>query len=387
MMTNSLKRYLIPAGAAVALLGFAWFVAQHGPLAPQEVGVASAARGSLAPSVFGIATVEARHAYAIGPTQAGRVRRVNVDQGDRVSAGQVLGEIDPVDLDERLEGAALAEQRAGQGILIAETQLREAESRHRLAAANAERYRGLAARGFVSQEAVEVRRNEAEVTHAAVAGAAAALQAARQDAARSGADRAGLLRQRANLRLASPSDGLVVAREAEPGSVVVAGQAVLRLVDPASLWLKTRIDQAQARGIAPGQPAEIVLRSRQKDKLAGHVARIEAQSDSVTEEKLVSIRFDRLPEGLTLGELAEVTILLPPVADVLILPAAAVKRVGGQTGVWRRVDGKARFHPLETGTQTQDGKVQVISGLAAGDEVIVHSPVELREGAKVAVKS
>lgn len=386
-MTSSLKRYLIPAGAAMALLGFAWFVTQHGPLAPQEVGVASVARGSLAPSVFGIATVEARYAYAIGPTQAGRVRRISVDQGDRVSAGQVLGEIDPVDLDERLEGAALAEQRARQGILIAATQLREAESRHRLAAANAERYRGLAARGFVSQEAVEVRRNEAEVTHAAATGAAAALQAARQDAARSGAERAGLLRQRANLRLMSPSDGLVVAREAEPGSAVVAGQAVLRLVDPASLWLKARIDQAQARGIAPGQPAEIVLRSRQQEKLAGHVARLEAQGDSVTEEKLVSIRFDRLPEGLTLGELAEVTIRLPPVADALILPAAAVKRVGGRTGVWRWVDGKARFHPLETGIQTQDGKVQVISGLAAGDEVIVHSPVELREGAKVAVKS
>jgi len=386
-MTPTFKRYLLPAGAVAALLGFAWFVTQHGPLAPQTVKVAQATRGPLSPAVFGIATVEARYAFAIGPTQAGRVRRVLVDQGDRVSAGQLLGEIDPVDLDDRLDGAALAEQRAKQGILIAETQLREAESRHRLAAANAERYRGLAAKGFVSQEAVEVRRNEAEVTHAAVAGATAALQASRQDAARSGAERTGLMRQRANLRLVSPTDGLIVAREAEPGSTVVAGQAVLRLVDPASLWLKARIDQAQARGIAPDQPAEIVLRSRQQKKLAGRVARIEAQSDSVTEEKLVSIRFEHLPEGLTLGELAEVTIKLPSIADALTLPTAALKRVAGKTGVWRRVDGKAHFQPVEAGIQTPDGKVQVLSGLAAGDEVIVHSPVELQEGSKVKVKS
>ncbi len=386
-MIGKLKRYLLPAGAVAALLGFAWFVTQHGPLAPQPVEVALAERGSLAPSVFGIATLEARYAYAIGPTQAGRVLRVNVDQGDRVSAGQILGEIDPVDLGARLEGAMLAEQRARQGVLIAENQLLEAQSRQRLAAANAERYRGLAAKGFVSQEAVEVRRVDAEVTQASVAGATAAVQAARQDVERSGAERAGLQRQRANLHLISPRSGLIVAREAEPGSTVVAGQSVLRMVDPDSLWLRARLDQAQARAIVPGQPVEIVLRSRQQEKITGRVARIEAQSDSVTEEKLVSIRFDRLPEGLTLGELAEVTILLPSIADTLTLPSAAVKRVGGQTGVWRQVNGKAQFQRITAGIQTLDGKVRVLSGLSDGDEVIVHSPVELQEGARIAVKS
>lgn len=386
-MLDSIKRYAIPAGAGAALLGFVWFVTQHGPLAPQPVKVALAARGALAPSVFGIGTVEARLSYSIGPTQAGRVRALTADQGDRVKAGQVLGEIDPVDLDERLNSASLVEQRAQQGVLIAENQLRETHSRHRLAAANAERYRGLAEKGFVSREAVEVRRNEAEVTQAAVAGAGAAVQAARQDVARAGAERAGVARQRANFRLISPVDGVIVAREAEPGSTVVAGQAVLRMIAPNSLWVRARVDQAQSGAIVPGQPAEIVLRSHQPEKILGRVARIEAQSDSVTEERLVSLRFEQLPAGLTLGELAEVTISLPRIADTLTLPAAALKRVAGQTGVWRRVDGKAHFQALTAGVQTLDGKVQILGGLAAGDEVIVHSPVELHEGAKVAVKS
>jgi HlyD family secretion protein len=386
-MRHTLKRYLIPAGIAAGLLGFAWFVTQHGPLAPQEVRVSTAVRTTLAPSAFGIATVEARHAYAIGPTQAGRVRRVAVDQGDAVKAGQLLGEIDPVDLDARMEGAALTEQRARQAVLAAEAQVREAQSRQRLAAANVARYLGLAEKGFVSREAVEVRRNEADVTQAAVAGAQAALQGARQDVARAGAERDALARQRANFRLLSPVDGLVVAREAEPGSTVVAGQAVLRLIAPGSVWLKTRIDQAQAGAIAPGQPTEIVLRSRQREKLPGRVARIEAQGDSVTEERLLSVNFERLPDGLALGELAEVTILLPRRDNVLALPAAAVKQVDGKTGVWRRTEGRARFHPLETGIRTLDGQVEVRSGLADGDEVIVHSPVELREGMRVTLKS
>lgn len=386
-MLDSIKRYAIPAGVGLALLGFAWFVMRHGPMAPQPVKVALAARDTLAPAVFGIGTVEARFAYAIGPTLAGRVRTVAVDQGDPVKAGQLLGEIDPVDLDARLDSATLGEQRARQGVLIAENQLREAHSRNRLAEANAERYRGLAEKGFVSREAVEVRRNEAEVTQAAVAGASAALQAARQDVARSGAERAGVARQRANFRLLSPVDGVIVAREAEPGSTVVAGQAVLRLVDPRSLWVRARIDQAQAGAILPGQPAEIVLRSHQSEKIPGRVARIEALSDSVTEERLVSLRFEQLPAGLAIGELAEVTISLPRIAAALTLPAAALKRVGGQSGVWRRVDGKAHFQALSAGVQTLDGKVQILNGLADGDEVIVHSPVELREGTKVEVRS
>lgn len=385
-MLDSIKRYTIPAGIVLALLGFAWFVTQHGPMAPQPVKVALVVRDTLAPAVFGIGTVEARLAYSIGSTQAGRVRTLTADQGDHVKAGQVLGEIDPVDLDERLNSASLAEQRAKQGVLIAENQLREAHSRHRLAAANAERYRGLAEKGFVSREAVEVRRNEAEVTQAVVAGATAAVQAARQDVARAGAERAGVARQRANFRLISPVDGVIVAREAEPGSTVVAGQAVLRLIDPSSLWVRARIDQAQSGAVAPGQPAEIVLRSHQAEKILGRVARIEAQSDSVTEERLVSLRFEQLPAGLTLGELAEVTIGLPRIADTLTLPTAALKRVGGQTGVWRRVDGKAHFQALSAGVQTLDGKVQILGGLAVGDEVIVHSLVELQEGVKVAVK-
>lgn len=385
-MIRSIKGYAVPAAIGLALLGFGWFVMRHGPMAPLEVKVAAVKQYKLAPSIFGIGTVEARVAYAIGSTQAGRVRSVAVDQGDSVKAGQTLGEIDPVDLDERLNSASLAEQRAKQAILLAETQVREATSRQRLAAANAERYRNLVAKGFVSKEMAEVRRIDAEVAQAALDGAQAAMQAARQDAARAGAERAGVARQRANFRLVSPADGLIVSREAEPGSTVVAGQAVLRMIDPHSLWVRARIDQSQARGIVPGQPAEIVLRSRQAEKLAGRVVRIEAQSDSVTEERVVDVRFEHPPEGLSPGELAEATILLPPIANALAVPTAAVKRVNGQSGVWRRTDGKAHFQPITPGIRTLDGKVQVLAGLSIGDEVIAHSPAELQEGMKVAVK-
>ena len=79
------------------LLG--WLVTSQGPLAPAKVTVAKVEQGPLVASTFGIGTVEARRGYALGPTVASRVLRVLVDQGDTVKAGQLVAELDPVDLD------------------------------------------------------------------------------------------------------------------------------------------------------------------------------------------------------------------------------------------------------------------------------------------------
>jgi HlyD family secretion protein len=79
------------------------YVAQRaGPLAPIPVTVTTVESRSIMPALFGIGTVEARYTYRIGPTVAGRVKRVDVQVGDKVQAGQFLGEMDPVDLDERI---------------------------------------------------------------------------------------------------------------------------------------------------------------------------------------------------------------------------------------------------------------------------------------------
>jgi HlyD family secretion protein len=371
------------AAGVLALAAAAVLSTSRGPFAPVAVTTAKVVQAPLEPQVFGIGTVEARRAYAVGPTQAARVLKVLVDHGDRVRAGQLLAELDPIDLRDRLTGAELATSRAEEAIRVAEAQVREAESRNQIGTANAARYRDLAQRNFVSAEAAEVRQNEANVTRAALEGVQAALQAARRDAARAGRERDAIEKQLASLRLASPVDGIVIARSAEPGTTVVAGQAVVRLIDPASLWVQARIDQARAAGLAPGQPAEIVLRSRQGSPLAGRVARIELESDAVTEERIVAVAFADPPKDVSVGELAEVTIRLPTVPETLTVLTAAIKQVDGRPGVWQSNDGGAKFRPIRIGVQTLDGRTQVLEGLAAGDEVIVHSTAQLAEGLRV----
>jgi len=372
------SRQLSIAAAALALLAAIGFIAvRSGPLAATRVTVVKAAEASLSPALFGTGTVEARRAWLIGPTTAGRVLRVLVDAGDPVKAGQLLAEMDPVDLQERLAALNATQARAASAIAAAEAQAKDAAARRELAAINDRRTQELRQKDFISASAAEAKAQELASADAALSAAQASLAGARQDLTRTRADTAALAQQRQNVRLLAPADGIVTSRDAEAGSTVVAGQAVLKLADPASLWVKLRLDQGRSGGLATGLPASIALRSRPAQPLAGKVARIELQADSVTEERVAQISFDALPSGLSLGELAEVTVRLPATPRTLVLPNAAIKRQGEKTGVWRLEGGKLQFAPVRLGQISLDGQVQVLDGLQAGDAVVTYSEKEL----------
>jgi len=160
---------------------------------------------------------------------------------------------------------------------------------------------------------------------------------------------------------------------------------VLKLVEPASLWVKARFDQSRSAGLAPGLPADIVLRSSAATTLRGKVARVELQGDSVTEERVAQIAFDAQPAGVSVGELAEVTLKLPATPRSLLLPNAAIKRHAGQTGVWVQDDGGLRFAPLRLGQVSLDGQVQVLDGLKTDNRVVVYSEKEIDARSRIQV--
>lgn len=378
------KAALAAAGiAVVTLLGWLW--TSQGPLAPTRVTVAKVEEGVLVASTFGIGTVEARRSYALGPTVASRVLRVLVDQGDAVRAGQLLAELDPVDLEDRVAGGHFAAERAASTIRAAEAQLAEARSSAQIAAASARRWAELRAQGFVSPEAADAKAHEANAAKAAADAAVAQLAGATRDRERALADVSGIAKLRAQARLASPVDGVVSARLVEPGTTVVAGQAVIQVIDPSSLWVKARIDQGQAGGVRVGRPADIVLRSDAKRAWRGEVRRVDLVSDAVTEERIVNLDFETRPERISVGELVEVTIRTAEIAGARSVPSAAVKRVDRRDGVWQLTGETVAFRKVTIGLTTLDGRSQVLEGLDADEDVVVHSEKALSPGAKVRV--
>jgi len=367
------RRTLALLAVIVSLLGLFAFVAlRSGPLAPVPVTVAFVESRALRPALYGIGTVEARYTYRIGPTVAGRVRALEVHVGDTVSAGQVLGEMDPVDLDERIRSLQSERRRA-------EARLDEALARQAYALAQARRYEQLFTARLVSEEVVTTRQQDLEV-------AEAALAAARQDVARTGSDREALEAQRASLRLVAPVDGVVIARHVDPGTTVVAGQPVVDVIDPRSLWVNVRFDQLHASGLAADLPARIVLRSRGEQPLHGRVLRVEPLADAVTEEALAKVTFDQQPASLPpIGELAEVTVDLPELPAAPVIPGAAVRREGSAVGVWRVQRGDPAFTPVTLGAADLDGHVQVTAGLASGDRVVTYSAKALTARSRIHV--
>ena len=322
-------RRVVLALLAVLLLAALGYVAlRTGPMAATRVTTQKVAETEIAPALFGIGSVEARRAYLIGPTSAGRVRSVRVDVGDTVSAGELLAEMDPVDIDERTAALDASIARASSAAQAAQAQRGDALARQGLARANAERYVELGKQGFFGAAAVEARLQEQASADAGLASADANAAAARHDMQRLVAERAGLRQQRDNVRLVAPAAGVVISRDAEPGSTVVAGQAVVRVVDPQSLWIRVRFDQGRSGGLAAGLKASIVLRSDPARPLAGAVVRVEPVADSVTEESVAMVGFERPAAGAdvraSIGEIAEVTLALPAVQRALVVPSASL---------------------------------------------------------------
>ncbi|MCE1225883.1 MAG: efflux RND transporter periplasmic adaptor subunit [Geobacteraceae bacterium] len=365
-----LRRLILFAALVPLVLLFFYVVLRSGPLAPVEVMVATVSTQTIRPAVFGVGTVEARYSYQVGPTAAGRIKQLCVQVGDRVRAGQLLGEMDPVDLNDRLQAQQAAVKRA-------EANVQDAEARQRYAHAQAKRYGELLPLKATSEEIVSAKRQELQT-------ADAALIAAREERSRLQSEYTGLRSQQGNLHLVAPVAGLITLRGAEPGTTVVAGQTVIELIDPASVWVNTRFDQIAANGLKAGLPARIELRSRKGMLLSGTIARIEPKADSITEEVLAKVLFARVPENLPpLGELAEVTIDLPPAAATLVLPNAALHRLDNRTGVWRVSKAGVEFVAVKPGATDLDGRVQILEGLQNGDRVVLYSAKALTRKSRI----
>jgi len=376
----------ISIGAVLLLmLGLLAYVAlRTGPLAPVPVSVIMIEKRSISPALFGIGTVEAQFTHRIGPVAAGRVQTVLVQPGESVKAGQLLGEMDPVDMEQRIAALEASRKRAEANLLAVQAQMLEANVRTQFAQSQAQRYEQLLAARSISAETAEAKRQELQIAQAALAAVRANQDASRQDLLRAGADIAALTQQRANLRLVSPVNGIVTRRNADRGTTVVAGQAVVEVVEPSRLWIHVRFDQQRAHGLRAPLPAQVMLRSLGNTPVAGQVLRVEPHADAVTEEVLAKVVFAQQPQvPPPIGELAAVTVKLGALATGPVVPNASIHRVDGRLGVWLVDAGDLRFAPVRTGASDLEGNVQILDGLAGGEELVVYSFKALTIGSRI----
>ena len=168
--------------------------------------------------------------------------------------------------------------------------------------------------------------------------------------------------------------------------MVKAGDPVLTLIDPATVWIQAYVDEERAGQLALGQPGTIRLRSQPAAEFRGTIARIGIESDRVNEERRVWLTCADCPAEMFLGEQAEVRILTGTRATALMVPELAITGFDGHRGtVWTVVDGRLTRAELTFGARDDRGRVEVIGGLPEGAMIVARVPKGAAEGRRARI--
>jgi HlyD family secretion protein len=347
--------------AALAACGVVWWVAARAAVA---VGT-PIAEGAIEMRVDGPGTVQARFPVTLAALVSARVVALGADHGDLVKRGQLLAVLDDRESAIRRNAAVAARDLAERNAAAAKATLAKAEADVELARHRERRDQDLHRSGFISQSAYDASRLGLEAAAAARDNAAAVLGARGAEARMAAQDSLQAEVAWSHTRILSPGNALVIQRAVEVGSAVAPGTTMFRLVDPASLWVAARIDEAQVGGLAEGMPARIRLRSG--GEYTGRVARISRLSDAATRELEVDVAFEAPPARFAIEQEAEVSILAGERKGPIV-PIAALVRRRGVEGVMVVRAGQPVFQPLTIAARDARHAV-VASGLLKVDRL------------------
>ncbi|WP_345532466.1 efflux RND transporter periplasmic adaptor subunit [Viridibacterium curvum] len=294
-------------------------------------------------------------AFRIG----GKIVERRISAGQSVRKGQVLARLDAQDVGLSAQAAASA--------------VKAAEADAALARAELERAEGLFAQRFISQSALDTRRSQYQATQAR-------LQQAKDQAAVSG-------NQVRYAELVADRDGVVTAMNVEVGQVVAAGQAVLRLADPASREALIWVPESRVAALRIGDDALVRPWNAQDVTLPGKVREIAGAADSSTRTFAVRVAVSGADERMPLGSTVAVGFLKDGKSAganaPVRLPLAAVVQREGQASVW--IVGKDNT-PQPRAVEVaafRDHEALIRKGLAPGDRVVVVGAHVLKEGMAV----
>ena len=325
----------------------------------------------------------------IGATITGRVQTVKVDEGDRVKADQLLIELERAELAAALAQAVAAEQAAltriaqwrDVGSLTAREQLAQAEANFRNVERDAARQEQLFRQGFIGEARVDEARRALTVVQSQLQTARAAAAAN----APTGVDRRLLEDQLAQARAAretaaaklaqtalrAPAAGVVLDRNVEPGDIVQPGKRLLSLALDGEVRLAALIDEKNLALLKVGQSALVSADAYPDQRFRAELTYLSPGIDVQRGTVEAKLAVPEPPAFLRADMTVSIDIAVADKPSALVIPASAV-REPQSVEPWVLVlkEGRAVRQPIRTGSRAAP-QVEVVSGLAAGSEVIV----------------
>jgi RND family efflux transporter MFP subunit len=334
--------------------------------------------------------------YALlGAKVAGRVKEVLVDIGTPVSAGQPVAVLDTEDFDLRIQQAEaqVAQARATLGLKpgVPDDQLDPSKAAPVLqeramleeARLNAQRVKGLNAKGVVTQEEIQAREAALRVAEARYAAAMNTVQEAIALLKLRRAELALALQNKEDAVFKAPFVGIIQETYVAPGSYLSIGEPVAALVRTDPLRFRAGIPERSAVGIQNGQPIQIELEG-QRAPISATISRISPALDVSSRALIIEADIENGEGTLRTGLFAEAEITVDAEQQVLAVPAGSLVAFGGGEKVWVVRDNNAQPQQVRTGRR-QGELVEITSGLQAG-EIVLSNGAKGREGVVRAVR-
>jgi HlyD family secretion protein len=341
----------------------------------------------------------------VGSTVTGRVQAVLVAEGAAVKQGEVLLRLESQELSAALSQAEAAERQAAAqlaglrstGVVSAQAAVSQAEAASRAAQAAWARTNQLVTQGFLSGAALDEAQRSRDVAQAQLDSA----QAQQRASGERGADQAQAQAQRAAAQAASqaaraklaqtellaPADGRVLLREVEPGQIVQPGKALLGLALAGPVQIVAQVDERFLDQLRAGQTASVLADAYATQRFAARVLSIapsvDAQRGSI-EVKLALL--EAAPAFLREDMTLSVEVETARRERSLVLPLAALRVAGadGSPTVLVNEAGHAKERSVRLGLRTLEA-VEVIDGLAEGDQVLVGGALQAGQRLRVQV--
>jgi len=329
-----------------------------------------------------------------------------VRESDRVTKGQVLVRLDATELEAQTRQAQAEVRGAEAAVRQAEAQLASARAAAEDARRDVERQRQLLAIGGASQQEVdhaqtrhEAARSQVEATEAAVTAARERLGLLREGAAQTQLALAREQVAQAKDKLAywqaqaqfyvirSPLSGVVTRVYQHTGDLASPKAPVLTIADTSQTIIRSSITDTEAARLRVGQPVNAEVDALPGDKAVPlRISRIYPAADAGSQLVTVEVAAPMLAGRVKEGSLARLSVILEKRSAVVVVPAyAIVARPGGKLVALVVSDGKSEERAVQLGIEAGD-RVEVLTGLRPGEQLIVRGQERLKGGVDVKVK-
>jgi len=382
-------------------------------------------RGDIARMIQTTGTAVCADKANVSPKVEQRIVWLQVEEGDKVRAGQVLVRLDTTELDAqtrqaeaevRVAQARLRDIEAGarsQEIRAAEAAVAQAKAQTAAARSAAEdadrdleRQRQLLAIGGASQQEVDhvQTRHDAASSQVGVAEAGLAAAQERLSQLKEGATQTQLALAReqvsqARTRLSywqsqaafyvirAPISGVVTRKHQFVGDLASPKAPILTLADTSSTVIRTSVTDEVASRLRVGMPVRAEVDALPgSEPLPLRVGRIYPSADPATRLVTVEMAAPMLAGKIKEGSLARLAMILERHDNAVVVPAyAIVARPGGKLVAFVVEEGTAKERLIQPGIESGD-RLEILSGLAPGDQLIVRGQERLKEGVEVKVK-